>query len=475
MMDENLKPSDPQSNSPSGSPSNSRSGSPAAKKTTPKAPRRRTGAASEGSAAASAAASTGAKKASTAKTSAPRPATVRKQTARKTTAAQSAGSEAPPTIAITLPSLAPAKAQPPEPAKPEPKPAKPEPAKAQPAEPEPAAVVSEPVVAQAAEPVVEPAAVEPASAADVEAAWNDNRLAQVLYHDWEAGSYDEKWSISFDDRCISYARDRFSALVGPEVLRTESWPYQKSLEIGAGTGFFSLNLRQAGVLDEVHVSDVSAGMVESAKRNATGLGFAVTGAVAGAEELPYPDGTFDLVIGHAVIHHIPDVEAALREVLRVLRPGGRFVIAGEPTKTGDWYARRLGRATWKVTTAVTQMPRLREKWARSQEELDASSRAAALEAVVDLHTFVPDELRATAQRAGAEQVHTQTEELLAAFLGWPVRTFEAAVNPKALGYGWSRFAYTSWQRLSAVDRVLSRGLPESIFYNVGITGIKPAK
>jgi ubiquinone/menaquinone biosynthesis C-methylase UbiE len=323
------------------------------------------------------------------------------------------------------------------------------------------------------EPVESVAPVEPASEADVQRAWKDNALAQVLYHDWEAGTYDEKWSISFDDRCITYARDRFSSLVGAEVLRTEQWPYPTSLEIGAGTGFFALNLKQAGVLDEVHVSDVSAGMVDSARRNARGLGFEVQGAVAGAENLPYEDGTFDLVIGHAVIHHIPDVESALREVLRVLRPGGRFVIAGEPTRIGDWYARRLGRVTWKLTTAVTRLPALREKWAKSQEDLDASSRAAALEAIVDLHTFVPDELELMAVRAGAVQVHTQTEELLAALLGWPVRTFEAAVNPKALGWGWAMFAYTSWQRLSAVDRLLSRVLPPSVFYNVGITGTKP--
>jgi ubiquinone/menaquinone biosynthesis C-methylase UbiE len=320
--------------------------------------------------------------------------------------------------------------------------------------------------------IVSPPA-EPASAEDVQRAWKDNRLAQVLYHDWEAGTYDEKWSISFDDRCITYARDRFSALVGPEVLRTEPWPYRRSLEIGAGTGFFSLNLRQAGVLDEVHVSDVSAGMVDNAKRNALELGFEVQGAVAGAESLPYDDDTFDVVLGHAVIHHIPDVESALREVLRVLRPGGRFVIAGEPTRVGDWYARRLGSVTWKVATKVTRLPRLREKWAKSQDELDASSRAAALEAVVDLHTFDPEELRAMAERAGAAQVRTQTEELLAAFLGWPVRTFEAAVNPDALGFGWASFAYGSWRRLSALDRLLARALPQSVFYNVGVTGTKP--
>jgi ubiquinone/menaquinone biosynthesis C-methylase UbiE len=308
----------------------------------------------------------------------------------------------------------------------------------------------------------------PASADDVERAWNDTKLAQVLYHDWEAQTYDEKWSISFDQRCIDYARDRFAAVAG-----TSGWPYGRSLEIGAGTGFFSLNLRQAGVLDQVEVTDLSPGMVAAAEQNAQRLGFTISGRVADAESLPYADDTFDVVVGHAVIHHVPDVELAFREILRVLRPGGRFVVAGEPTTIGNWYARRLGRLTWAATTRVTRLPRLRDRWARPQEQLDSSSRAAALEAVVDLHTFDPDDLARTALRAGAVDVRTTTEELTAAFVGWPVRTFEAAVNPERLGWGWSMFAFRSWQRLSALDRALSTVVPDRFYYNVGITGVKP--
>ncbi len=314
-----------------------------------------------------------------------------------------------------------------------------------------------------------------ASAAQVAAAYEDTKLAQVLYHDWESAAYDEKWSISFDQRCIDYARDRFDAVVGPAVAVAEARPYSRALELGAGTGFFSLNLKQAGVIDELHVSDISPGMVHAAQANAERLGFAVEGQVADAERIPYDDGTFDLVLGHAVLHHLPDVEGALREVLRVLRPGGRFVVAGEPTTVGDWYARRLGRVTWEVTKAVTALPPLRERWARRPEELDESSRAAALEAVVDLHTFDPEDLARAALRAGAVDVRTQSEELTAALLGWPVRTVEAAVKEGALGWGWSVFAYRSWLRLSALDRALGRVVPARLFYNVGITGMAPAE
>ena len=45
-----------------------------------------------------------------------------------------------------------------------------------------------------------------ATAEQVEAARHDTKLAQILYHDWEAESYDDKWSISYDQRCIDYAR-----------------------------------------------------------------------------------------------------------------------------------------------------------------------------------------------------------------------------------------------------------------------------
>jgi ubiquinone/menaquinone biosynthesis C-methylase UbiE len=306
-----------------------------------------------------------------------------------------------------------------------------------------------------------------ASAEEVEAAWHDPKLANVLYHDWEASTYDEKWSISFDERCIDYARDRFAHVAG-----TDGWPYATSLELGCGTGFFTLNLKLAGVLDECHVTDLSPGMVEVAQRNARGLGFEVEGRVADAERLPYEDDRFDLVIGHAVLHHIPDLDRAFAEILRVLKPGGRFVFAGEPTRHGDFVARRLSRFTWWATTRATRAPQL-ARWRRPQVELDESSRAAALEAVVDIHTFVPGELEALARRAGAIDVRVTTSELFASWFGWPVRTFECAVPKERLGPRWAYFAFHGWQLLSAVDAHLEDIVPRGLFYNAEIAGRKP--
>lgn len=307
-----------------------------------------------------------------------------------------------------------------------------------------------------------------ASAEEVEAAWTDVKLAQVLYHDWEAQTYDEKWSISFDERCIDYARDRFVAVAGEP-----SRPYRRSLEIGAGTGFFTLNLKLAGLIDEATVTDISPRMVDVAKKNAANLGFMIDGQAADAEDLPFDDNSFDVVVGHAVIHHIPDVHKAFTEMLRVLRPGGRIVICGEPTRYGDLVTRQFSRATWWAATRLTQWAPLRDSWARSPAELDESSRAAALEAVVDLHTFKPGDLGRTVERAGGVDVATTTEELTAGWLGWSMRTLEYAVNPDRIGPRWQLLAFRAWHGLSAVDRALTGIVPAGLYYNVSVTATKP--
>jgi hypothetical protein len=121
---------------------------------------------------------------------------------------------------------------------------------------------------------------------------------------------------------------------------------------------------------------------------------------------------------------------------------------------------------------ATRLPRL-AGWRRPQAELDESSRAAALESVVDLHTFVPAQLHRMVLRAGAVDVETKCEELTAAWFGWPVRTFEAAVPRERLGFRWANFAMKGWQRLSTVDRALARVVPKGLYYNVEITGLKP--
>lgn len=296
----------------------------------------------------------------------------------------------------------------------------------------------------------------------------DSRQANIAYHDWEAPSYDDKWSISFDRRCVEYAVGRFATALDGVPRR-----FDQVLEVGGGTGFFLLNLAQAGYVGQAHTTDISEQMVKVCIDNGRRLGIPVSGKAAEAESLPFDDGSFDLVIGHAVIHHVPDLAAAFAEFRRVLRPGGRLIIAGEPTVIGDAIANKFKRATRvAVKTAAAVFGRDRvlapPHWAAED------GPTAALEAHVDLHIFRPTELRRLAWDAGLVEARTFTEELTANWFGWATRTAEAMLADGILPPRYPFLAYRIWKTLFWLDnRILSRVLPADVFYNAILTAVRP--
>lgn len=101
-------------------------------------------------------------------------------------------------------------------------------------------------------------------------------------------------------------------------------PGERVLEVGCGTG----SMWQGVTLPEgcrVTLTDFSCGMLEAARENTGHL--AADYAVADVQALPYEDGAFDVVIANMMLYHVPDIAGALREIRRVLKPGGRFFAA----------------------------------------------------------------------------------------------------------------------------------------------------
>src|SRR3954467_4784525 len=96
------------------------------------------------------------------------------------------------------------------------------------------------------------------------------RSVNTRYHDGAAAGYDAKWGIDYGDvgRAQVLGKVR-KALGGPLPA------FGRSLEIGAGTGYFSLNLLQAGAVGEAVCTDISPGMLRSLEANATRLGLSV--------------------------------------------------------------------------------------------------------------------------------------------------------------------------------------------------------
>jgi SAM-dependent methyltransferase len=295
----------------------------------------------------------------------------------------------------------------------------------------------------------------PATAAEI-------RDVNTRYHDAAAAGYDSKWGIDFGPVGQAQVLAKLAKALGRRPGR-----FERALEVGAGTGYFSLNLLQAGVIRHATCMDISPGMLDVLAANARDLGLEVETLAGDAERLDAPDGSFDLVFGHAVLHHIPDLERAFAEFRRVLRPGGRVAFAGEPSRYGD----RLAALPKRGALALAPLWRGALRAGLHPDQLTAGNGCGGgdhgLEHVVDVHAFAPAELRRAASRAGFDEVHVTGEELLASWFGWANRTLEATARPEDVPWAWRQYAYRGYLLLQQLDRRLLEGrLPPELFYNL---------
>jgi ubiquinone/menaquinone biosynthesis C-methylase UbiE len=288
------------------------------------------------------------------------------------------------------------------------------------------------------------------------------------YHDVAAETYDSKWGIDFGD----IGQDQVIGKLR-KALNGAAPRFGDALEIGSGTGYFSLNLLAAGSIASATCTDISPGMLETLRNNAERLGLDVTTVETDAESLPFEDESFDLVLGHAVLHHIPDLDRAAAEFLRVLRPGGTVAFCGEPSAYGDRLAavpKRIGTWVAPLWRAAMRAPEASGLHGGTPEE----HAEHQLEREVDVHAFEPAALAAFFERAGFDEVYLRGEELLANVYGWGLRTVEATADPDGVPTAWRRFAFRSYLALQRFDTgVLEPRLPPELFYNLVLSARRP--
>jgi ubiquinone/menaquinone biosynthesis C-methylase UbiE len=292
------------------------------------------------------------------------------------------------------------------------------------------------------------------------------RDANVRYHDLAAGHYDAKWGISYGPGGQAQVVAKLGKALGRDPER-----FPRALEVGAGTGYFTLNLVRAGVVGRATTTDISPGMLEALSGSARRLGLSVETVRCEAAELPFEGGSFDLVFGHAVLHHLPDLDAAFAEFRRVLRPGGSLAFCGEPSRYGDRLAelpKRGARVLAPAWRALLGAAERRDGSGEPSEEDD-------LERVVDAHAFTPAELERHAQRAGFEAVRVRGEELAASLFGWVNRSLEATAERERVPWAWRVYAHRGYLALQALDRaLLEPRLPAALFYNLLLSARAPA-
>lgn len=142
---------------------------------------------------------------------------------------------------------------------------------------------------------------------------------QVAAHwDRRAAHFDADFGHSIATPAERAAWDRIMDLVlgGRGVL--------DALDVGCGTGFLSLELAARG--HRVTGIDLAPAMLEAARRKAAERGVDIRFEEGDAEQVPFPAGSFDLVISRHVLWTLPHPEAAIDDWIRVLRPGGRLVV-----------------------------------------------------------------------------------------------------------------------------------------------------
>jgi ubiquinone biosynthesis O-methyltransferase len=135
---------------------------------------------------------------------------------------------------------------------------------------------------------------------------------------------------------------RLVELIGPVAGK-------RVLDVGCGDGVLSLRLAEAGGI--VTGLDADPAMLTAARQRAATPGAAITFVQGDARSLPVADSSFDVVVTVTVLCFIVDAERAVKEMARVLRPGGRLVI-GELGRFSLWAAKRrvsgwLGSHTWR--------------------------------------------------------------------------------------------------------------------------------
>jgi ubiquinone/menaquinone biosynthesis C-methylase UbiE len=198
-------------------------------------------------------------------------------------------------------------------------------------------------------------------------------LNRRFHDDVEAATYDDRMGVDFSAGSVAATIDELERVLGHALPSGGI-----VVDVGAGTGNLAVKLALDGRFDRVVAVDISAGMLASAARSAAVNNVSIETITNDMERLPFADASVDLVVGCAVLHHLPNPVAFLREVRRVLKPGAPCVFIGEPSASGE----RLTAAVKSPLLAMVKAARLFGLMPQPLWEHEA----------IDVHTFGPNDV-----------------------------------------------------------------------------------
>lgn len=200
---------------------------------------------------------------------------------------------------------------------------------------------------------------------------SDWKRSDALHHDREALRYDALIGREFAAYQRFWTADPWSELMSESGAH---WV----LDVGGGTGRTALPIAAAG--SAVVIVDTSRGMLRRAREKAAGVTPGRLWLVVGdAERLPFSDRSFDGVVCQGVLHHLPDVTAALQEADRVLAAAGWLCLA-EPDLHGSCLSRSVLRVIGALRPLAALLASRRSPAARHERPLDGRGLVGVLRA-----------------------------------------------------------------------------------------------
>lgn len=129
----------------------------------------------------------------------------------------------------------------------------------------------------------------------------------------------------FEEHSFVYEQDCFAGRIDSRIFPDGS-NREKALDLGCGPGFWTIELARNGV-KKIIAADLTQNAILLTRKRAIIYGVEIETSLQNAERLSFEDSSFSHVNCQGVIHHTPDTEACVREIARVLRPGGTALIS----------------------------------------------------------------------------------------------------------------------------------------------------
>ena len=207
----------------------------------------------------------------------------------------------------------------------------------------------------------------------------DEQLKERVRAFWQAHPCGTKFTVAemgtrdFYERIEAHRYEKESHI--PAAAQFANARALRVLEIGCGIGTDGAQFAKAGA--EYTGVDLTDAAIELARKRFELFGLNGQFRVADAECLDFPDESFDVVYSHGVLHHTPDINAAVQEIHRVLRPGGRAIVmlyhrGSYNYRVGIRVLRRAGAGLLKTDAGIKLINVL------TGEPLDALQERAAM-------------------------------------------------------------------------------------------------